>query len=164
MAIKKTDPKIKTTTKPETKTTKNVTKKVAPMVTITKTTKPKVVVETKSFHSEKIPVQNNTECKCNCKKGVWKLITKILFGLIIITNFILLCVVLNIVKEQRNFTITTSGGTENYELLKEIYNTPEYQQIATTDIYQFIETINQSLSQFQENTQNNINGTENLFQ
>ncbi|MDR0860350.1 MAG: hypothetical protein LBO09_05250 [Candidatus Peribacteria bacterium] len=143
----------KTTSVATKKTTKPVkplvvaktTKPVKPLV-VAKTTKPKVVVETKSFH----PVVEESLPTCGCYNGkckrAWKGLLKLLFALLTIANFVLLCVALSALKNQQNFTLLTNGGAENYETLKAIYNTPEYQSIMTAEIYKMVENINQTVA------------------
>lgn len=49
-------------------------------------------------------------------------------------------------KEQQNFTIMSNGGVENYEMLKSIYSTPEFETASTLSVYQLIDRVNQTLA------------------
>ncbi|MDR2541206.1 MAG: hypothetical protein LBD11_05595 [Candidatus Peribacteria bacterium] len=144
MATKKTTKPVASKATPVSKPTV-ASKSVRPVV-VAKTTKPKVVVETKSFQ----PIVEEALPTCGCYNGkykrAWKAVFKLLFALLMIANFVLLCVALSSLKSQQNFTLLSNGGEENYEALKAIYATPEYQSIATSEIYKMVDSINQTIA------------------
>lgn len=157
----------KTSTAPAKKITKPVAKKTTtpaktlkPIV-VAKTTKPKVIVETKTIRA--LPTESlSTGCSttggcCGGKcKGVGKVVVKLVFALLTIANFVLLCVALSSLKSQQNFTLLSNGGAENYAALKEIYATPEYQSIATSEIYKMVDNITQTIAAAQSADQNTV--------
>jgi hypothetical protein len=55
-------------------------------------------------------------------------------------------------KEQFRFTIMSSGGLENYQMLQNLYASPAFQQASTLSIYQLIERIDQTLASVQEDS------------
>lgn len=50
------------------------------------------------------------------------------------------------VSEQQQFVIDSNGGKENYQMLKDIYSTPQFQQASTLSVYQLIERVDQTLA------------------
>lgn len=153
MAIKKTDksPAKKTVTRAATKAaTKTVqpVKKATPTTVVARTTKPKVVIQTKKL-TEQLPVSHfstNEPCgqKCHNHEGKWVL--KVILLLILLVNLGLMYCIYQIVHEQQQFVISSNGGKENYNMLKDIYSTPQFQQASTLSVYQLIERVEQSLN------------------
>jgi hypothetical protein len=144
MAKKTTETKnIPSKKKPASKE-KAVSKK-ATVAVLKKSTQPKVVVETKSLLKER-----EVQTSYPQTKKEKKLVIKILLGIItIITliNGILLCYAISLIKEQREFTIASYGGKENYQMLKNLYTTAEFKQVAATNTYQLIDQVNQMTQQ-----------------
>jgi hypothetical protein len=148
MAITKKTTSTKTLAPAKKTTTKSSTKVAKPLV-VTKTTKPRVVVETKSLSATPAVSVPMAGCCNGHGKSPCKVVCIVLFVLLTIANFVLLCVALSTIRSQQQFQILNSGGKENYETLKSVYNTPEYQSLMTADIYRMIDNINQSVSQNQ---------------
>ncbi|MDR0281966.1 MAG: hypothetical protein LBI53_01205 [Candidatus Peribacteria bacterium] len=132
MAVKKSETKKPAVKKPiMVKTEKKavtVTKKIIP---------PKVIVETRTTN----PTHKNTCCRCT-----GNIPRKILILLILLCNVIVTILCYKALKQQNNFQILENGGKENHRMLKEVYNTPEFQKASTIGIYQLIERINQTLT------------------
>ncbi|MDR3168233.1 MAG: hypothetical protein LBU27_00255 [Candidatus Peribacteria bacterium] len=133
---------------PAKKTTKPATKAVKSLV-VTKTTKPRVVVETKSLSTASAVAAPMAGCCNGHEKKGWKAVFKVFFILLTIANFVLLCIALSAIKSQQHFQILNSGGEENYESRKNVYATPEYQSLMTAEIYRVIDNIHQSVTQNQ---------------
>jgi len=143
MAVKKNETK-KTNNKKTTKKPIVVKAEKKAVAVVKKITPPKVIVETRTTH-EKIPTSKTT-CKCS-----GKMIFKILITLILLCNLVVTILCCKALKQQNNFQILENGGKENHKMLKEIYNTPEFQQASTIGIYQLIERINQTLATTMQN-------------
>jgi hypothetical protein len=142
MVIKKTETKT-LRTKAGTKTATS---------TVVKTTKPKVVVQTKNLN-EPLPftVAKVADTHHHHKGGrIWK----ILILLVVLANLIVSSCSYQIIKEQQAFTISSNGGAENYQMLKNLYESPSFQQASTLSIYQLVERVDQTLAaaQNQDNT------------
>jgi len=136
MAVKKSETKKPATKKPTKKPIVVKTEKKA--VTVTKKiTPPKVIVETRTTN----PTHKNTCCKCT-----GNILRKILILLILLCNLVVTILCCKALKQQNHFQILENGGKENHRMLKEVYNTPEFQKASTIGIYQLIERVNQTLS------------------
>jgi hypothetical protein len=57
-----------------------------------------------------------------------------------------------LIEEQQAFQVLSNGGLENYQQMKAIYATPEYQQATSIGVYQLMERVNQTLASVQEAT------------
>ncbi|MDR0606969.1 MAG: hypothetical protein LBG52_01140 [Candidatus Peribacteria bacterium] len=145
----KSSTSVKKTTKSVPASAVSSTKSVKPLV-ITKTTKPRVVVERKSLSAVSATPLPTPECCHKSGKKAWNVGLKVFFILLTIANFVLLCGVLSVIKSQQQFQILSNGGKENYEAFKNIYATPEYQSLVTTEVYRMIDNISQTIAENQE--------------
>jgi hypothetical protein len=140
MVIKKTE------SKPKKRVTSPRAVKSIPLTVVAKTTKPKVVVQTKKLN-EPLPhayVPVNEPC-CH-RPHVGKRIGKVLIIILLLANLFFSYLIYKNVQEQQVFLVNSNGGKENYEMLKNIYSTPEFQQASTMSVYQLVERINQTLA------------------
>jgi hypothetical protein len=120
--------------------------KPAPATVVARTTKPKVVIQTKKL-SDQLPsayFPANETCGHKCHKGKW--VWKVVLLLILLANLGLAYCSYKIIYEQQQFTISSNGGKENYKMLKDIYSTPQFQQASTLSVYQLIERVDQTLA------------------
>jgi hypothetical protein len=116
---------------------------------VVKTTKPKVIVQTKSLDSA-LPVAATHLPQDPCShhhkgKGIWKILIILLLG----ANLIVSILNYRASKEQQDFTMMSNGGRENYQMLKNLYESPAFQQASTLSIYQLVEKVNQTLASAQ---------------
>ncbi|MDR2415872.1 MAG: hypothetical protein LBD75_04665 [Candidatus Peribacteria bacterium] len=122
-------------------------KKPTPPTVVARTTKPKVVIQTKRL-SDQLPSAYTLApepcCGHKCHKGKW--IWKVLLLLVLLANLGLAYCTYKMICEQQQFVINSNGGQENYNMLKDIYATPEFQQASTLSVYQLMERVEQTLT------------------
>jgi hypothetical protein len=149
------------------KTTQTSTRKAAPQkavatpvkkpAVVTKTTQPKVIVQTKSLHEPTSFVTSKVAdgcCQGKCKgKCIRKLISGLAILIILVLSILGYCKlrdIHNLVVEQQTFLINSNGGVENYNTLKQLYATPEFQQASSLSVYQLAERVQQTLQAVQQ--------------
>jgi hypothetical protein len=143
MVIKKTNRPTVKKTAPEAVPT---VKKATPATVVARTTKPKVVIQTKKLSDQLPPAYfpANETCGHKCHKGRW--VWKVILLLILLANLGLAYCTYKMIYEQQQFVISSNGGKENYQMLKDIYSTPQFQQASTLSVYQLIERVDQTLA------------------
>ena len=122
---------------------------------ITKTTKPKVIVQTKKLKtSEENTANTSSFCKPHKYQWIWKLV----IILLLITNLIITFMSYLTNREMLRFSVMSNGGIENYQMIQSLYMTPAFQQASTLSIYQLSNRIEETLTsaQLQIEEQNNV--------
>jgi hypothetical protein len=117
---------------------------------ITKTTKPKVIIQTKKLNE---PAPSTLSTPSHKGKWIWKAIICLLLIINLSIGF------LNYLtsREQLRFTIMSNGGLENYQMLQKLYISPAFQQASTLSIYQLINRVEETLVTTQATTENQTN-------
>jgi len=110
---------------------------------VTKTTKPKVIIQTKKLHEN---LEDFSSLSGKKAGRVGSLVFKVVVLLLLLANAVFSFLSYVTTREEFRFTVLSNGGLENYQMLKTLYASPAFQQANTLSIYQLMERVEQTLT------------------